>query len=344
MLTIEKETIFEDDLIALATTALCALGVERGPAHDAARILAMADTMGLHTHGVSRLISYGNRLAIGGIDAKAQPVVHTLAPAMKRIDGANGLGPALGMLALREGIETARTTGIAIVFVAGSNHFGPIAPYAWLAAEEGFASLIASNASVTIAPSGGREARLGNNPLGFGFPCPGGDPIILDMAMSVVARAKIRDAAKAGTPIPKGWAVDADGGATTAAAAALKGFLLPVGGYKGYGLSLCVDMLTGLLSGASFLTHVSPWIERPEAPQNLGHTFILIDTAKIAPPAEIAGRMEDFAGIIHDTPLADPATPILVPGEREMARMHAAHASGIALPADLLAEIRAFGS
>src|SRR5690606_28704044 len=165
----------------------------------------------------------------------------------------------VGAHALRAALAAAAETGIAVALCHGSNHFGPIAPYALQAAQRGFASLIASNATTTIAPSGGSDARLGNNPMGFGFPNPGGDPVILDMAISVVARAKIRDAAKAGQPIPEGWATDADGRPTTDPKAALDGFLLPVGGYKGYGLSAAVDMLTGVLSGAAFLTHVRSW-------------------------------------------------------------------------------------
>ncbi len=339
-----NEMIFEKDLMPLAVSALMSFGVPRSSADDCAQILVMAEMMGLTTHGVGRILSYGERLAIGGIDPAAEFRVDAPGPAMRRIDGANGLGPSIGSCALREAMTTARDTGIAIVFCAGSNHFGPIAPYALMAAEQGFASLIASNATTTIAPSGGREARLGNNPMGFGFPNPGGRPIILDMAMSVVARAKIRDAEKAGTAIPEGWATDADGHPTTDPRAALDGFLLPFGGYKGYGLSLCVDMLTGLLSGAAYLTHVKSWVDDPEEPQNLGHTFILIDTKRLFPERDLSEKMNDFSTLIHDTPAADPANPVLLPGERELTRMEAARQSGLEVSAETLAKLRALAT
>ena len=324
----------------LCVAALTSFGVPGQAAEDCARILVLGEMMGLTTHGVGRILSYGERLAIGGIDPKAELRVEAPAPAMRRIDGCNGLGPSIGAVALRQAMEAARETGIAIVFCAGSNHFGPIAPYALLAAQSGFASLIASNASVTIAPSGGREARLGNNPLGFGFPNPGGMPIILDMAMSVVARGKIRDAAKAGTPIPEGWATDAEGRPMTDARTALDGFLLPFGGYKGYGLSLCVDMLTGLLSGAAYLTHVKSWVDDPEDPQNLGHTFVLIDTARLMPASDLSERMTDFQRQVHGTPPVDPDQPVLLPGERELKRLEAARASGMDVNGETLAKLR----
>ena len=168
-----KEKLSEDVLLTLAAGALATFGVPQRQAEDCARILVMAEMMGLSTHGVGRILSYGERLVSGGIDPAAAMRVERLGPAMRRVDGANGLGPVVGALALHEAMEAARDTGIAIVFCARSNHFGPIAPYALLAAQAGFASLIASNATTTIAPTGGREARLGNNPLGFGFPNPG---------------------------------------------------------------------------------------------------------------------------------------------------------------------------
>jgi LDH2 family malate/lactate/ureidoglycolate dehydrogenase len=216
-------------------------------------------------------------------------------------------------------MDGARAAGIGAAFARGSNHFGPLMPYALLAAEQGFASIIASNATTTIAPWGGKDTRVGNNPIGIGVPNPGGDPVILDMALSVAARAKIRALAERGEPLPEGWAADAEGRPTTDARAALAGFLLPVGGHKGYGLAVMVDMLAGLLSGASYLTHVQAWDKNPGAAQDLGHVFILIDTSKLGSADWLRERMADFAAILHDTPAADPGAPVMLPGEREMA-------------------------
>ena len=193
------------------------------------------------------------------------------------------------------------------------------------------------NATTTIAPWGGKDTRLGNNPIGIGVPNPGGDPVILDMALSVAARAKIRDLAASGAPLPEGWATDAQGRPTTDAKAALGGFLLPVGGHKGYGLAVMVDLLAGLLSGAAYLSHVQAWDKNPDVAQNLGHVFIAIDASKLATPESLAARMADFIGILHATPAADPAQKVLVPGERELTTLRRQRAEGVRVKA---AELR----
>jgi LDH2 family malate/lactate/ureidoglycolate dehydrogenase len=175
-------------------------------------------------------------------------------------------------------------------------------------------------------------------------PDPAGKPIILDMAMSVVARAKIRQALARGVSIPSTWATDRDGRPTTDPKAALEGFLLPVGGYKGYGLALMVDLFAGLLSGAAFLTHVRSWVDNPDEPQNLGHFFLLIDTKPLGAAAWLSERMADFCGILHATPPADPDAPVLLPGEIELNNMARQRREGITLDAGVLAKLQAFAA
>jgi ureidoglycolate dehydrogenase (NAD+) len=159
-----------------------------------------------------------------------------------------------------------------------------------------------------------------------------------------VARAKIRNAAKRGEAIPPTWATDREGNPTTDPKAALDGFLLPIGGHKGYGLALIVDLFAGLLSGAAYLTRVSSWSDNPEAPQDLGHFFFLIDASRLGPAEWLAGRMRDFAAILHDTPPADPAAPVLLPGEIELDRLDRHRRDGIALDPVLLAKLEALAA
>ena len=116
--------------------------------------------------------------------------------------------------------------------------------------------------------------------------------------------------------------------------------LSPVGGYKGYGLSLCVDLLTGLLSGAAYLTHVKSWVDEPDERQNLGHVFILIDTTRVMPTDALAERMTDFAGIIHATIPVEDSAPVILPGERELKRLALARRNGISLNGRVLSKIR----
>jgi len=334
----------EGELTALAVRALRGAGVAPREAEDAARILVLGDLFGQHTHGVSRLESYCERLGLGGIKAAAGIRVERVAPGLVRVDGDNGVGPAVGMRALRAALDAARETGIAAAFARTSNHFGACGPYCWIAAQEGFASIVGSNATPTIAPTGGRDTRVGNNPLALGVPRPGGEPVILDMAMSVVARAKLREALKRGESIPSTWATDRQGRATTDPAAAIDGFLLPFGGYKGYGLAILVDLFAGVLSDASYLTRVNSWIDEPELEQRIGHFFIVIDTARLGSAQWLAERVADFAAIVHDTPAADPAAPVRLPGERELAEMKRQQREGIDVDAALVKKLERLAS
>ena len=334
----------EAELTGLAVRVLEARGIPRGDAEDAARILVTGDLMGHATHGVLRLESYGERLASGAMDARAKIMVESVAPAIARIDGANALGPLVGMAALREAMARARANGVGIAFARNSNHFGAIAPYCLMAAQQGFASMICSNASTTIAPTGGAQTKLGNNPLGFGVPNPGGRPVILDMAMSVVARGRIRAALAKHQAIPDTWATDRDGKPTSDPKAALDGFLLPFGGYKGYGLALIVDLLAGVLSGAAYLEHVNSWLDDPQEPGNLGHFFLLIDTRVLGSTEWLARRMGDFDAIIHGTARADAAVPVRLPGEIELERLERHRRDGVAMDAALIARLEALAT
>lgn len=321
----------ESELTALAIRAFEGLGLTQVDATDVVRVLVMADLFGLSTHGLSRIESYGERLIVKGINARPNIQVESPAPALRVVDGDNGVGPLVGMHALRAAMDAARQYGIGMAFARGSNHFGPISPYSLIAAEQGFASVIGSNATTTIAPWGGSDARLGNSPLGFGVPNPGGQPFLLDMAMSVVARAKIRNAFKRGESIPDSWATDDKGRATTDPKAALDGFLQPIGGHKGYGLALLVDLFAGLLSNAAYLTHVKSWVDAPDEPQNLGHFFILINTQVLGSSKWLTDRMMDFASILHDSPAAVPGASVIVPGEIELNKMAKQRNEGISL-------------
>jgi len=330
----------EAELAALGIKAFQGLGLAQKDAQDTCRILVLADLFGLSTHGLSRVESYGERLQLGGIKARPNITLERVAPALVKVDGDNGVGPLVGMRSLQAAMEVAREYGVGIALARGSNHFGPISPYSYIASEAGFASIIGSNSTTTIAPWGGSDARLGNSPLGFGVPNPGGPPFLLDMAMSVVARAKIRNAFKRGETIPATWATDQQGQATTDPAQALAGFLLPIGGHKGYGLALLVDLFSGLLSGAAYLNHVKSWVDAPEEPQNLGHFFILIDTQVLGSAQWLTERMTDFSAILHGSPAADISKPVLVPGEIELGQMARQRQHGIRISAELLELLR----
>lgn len=334
------ERVEQSQLTSLAVKALQSYGLGEEHAQQTAQILVLADMFGLHTHGVSRVQSYGERIELGGIKGEPQIQVERCGAALSKVDGDNAIGPLVGQVSLQQAMQQAREAGVAVVFARGSNHFGPIAPYCFLAAQQGFASFICSNASLTIAPWGGKESKLGNSPLAFGVPNPAGDPFLLDMALSVAARAKIRQALQKGESIPQTWATDSQGNPTTDPKLALSGFLLAIGGHKGYGLALAVDLFAGLLSDAAYLTHVKSWSDEPESPSNLGHFFLLIDTSRLGSMAWLGQRMQDFARILHDTPAADPNNPVIVPGEIELGRYRQAQADGVPVAPQVVAHLR----
>jgi LDH2 family malate/lactate/ureidoglycolate dehydrogenase len=337
-------TVAPDDLRRLAAAALTSAGAQPRHAEWTADILVEGDLMGLGTHGVLRLLTYCERLGLGGINARADIRIERKAPSLALIDGDNGLGPAVALCALEQGLAMAQESGIAYLGCRRSNHLGALAPYALKACAAGFVLVCGTNASTTIAPWGGREARLGNNPLSIAAPCPAAPHFILDMAMSVAARGKIRKALSEGSPIPEGWAVDAAGRPTLDPAAALGGFLLPFGAHKGSGLSQAVDILSGVLSGARFLTDITPWTDFPEQPSGTGHFFLLIDPKRLLGAAAYDAAIAHFRALVQGTPPAEPSQPVEMPGEREQRRRDRALADGIELPGALLAKIEALAS
>lgn len=334
-------TIPVERLQLVARTALTAAGMSDEDAGDVARVLVTADLLGIRTHGVQRIPQYLERVRLGGMSISARVEAERVAPSIIKVDGANGLGPLVGWRTLAATMEAARATGVGIGLARHSNHFGPVMPYLHAAAGAGFASMIASNATTTIAPTGGALAMLGNNPVGWGMPCPGADPILLDIALSMAARAKIRAAAREGRPIPDTWATDEHGAATTDPAAALAGFLLPIGGHKGYGLSVMIDLFAGVLSGAAYLDRVSSWNENPGAPQDLGHFFLLIDTSVIASESKLREDVDDFRRRVLATPAADPGNPVRLPGQHEIGLLERQMREGVEIESEDLESLRA---
>lgn len=332
------------ELCELSNAVLAAAGARAEDTAATTKILVEGEMMGIGTHGVIRLQSYTDRLRCGGISACPNITVDQRADSLALVDGDNALGPAVGMRGLEVALQLAGETGIAYVGCRNSNHVGALAPYALQACEAGFVSIMGTSATTTMPPWGGAEARIGNNPIGIAAPCPEPPHFILDMAMSVAARGKIRAAQAEGRPIPEGWAVDKDGRPTTDPAEALAGFLVPFGGHKGSGLSQAVDMLCGVLSGARFLTGISSWLDNPEAPQGLGHFVLLIDPGRLIGRARYDEAMAAFSDIVTGTPPADPDIPVQLPGQREQERRARALQEGIALPEHLLDSLRALAT
>ncbi|WP_439139555.1 Ldh family oxidoreductase [Roseicyclus sp.] len=320
---------------AFAQAGVCAAGL----AEDGAHALVLTEMMGITTHGMGRVGAYVDRLAAGGMNPAARLIVTAPAPALRLIDAQAGLGAGVALQALRIGMEAAREMGMAGVFIRNATHFGAIAPLLYIAAEAGFATIITSNTAPMIAPPGGRAAGLGNAPLGIGLPHAQGRHLMLDMAMSVVARSRLREAMAKGEAVPDTWATDADGRPTTDARAAMAGLMQAIGGAKGAALAASLDILAAGLAGAAMLSEIPDTHKTPATQPNLGQMMLLIDAARLAPQAALSARLDDAAAIHAAIPALDGHPAPRLPGARALAALFKAKAEGIDIPPALLDEL-----
>lgn len=330
----------EQEARAATARAFLRAGVAPDLAEAAALHLTLTEMMGITTHGLSRVSSYIGRIRAGGIDAGATPLFEAVAPALIRGDAAQGLGAGVAQLALARTMEAARETGIAACFLRNATHFGAIAPLSLVAAEAGFASLITANSAPMLAPPGGRGVAVGNAPTGIGLPHAGGRHVILDMALSVAARSKLRGAAERGETVPDSWALDAEGRPTTDPKAALKGVLQAIGGRKGAALAVTLDLMAAGLAGAAMLSDVGDNHADPSRRPDVGQMFLVIDAARLMPPEVLAQRLDHAAGIVGAVPPVPGGAPPRLPGARAMAALRQARAVGIDLSAGLLNELQ----
>jgi LDH2 family malate/lactate/ureidoglycolate dehydrogenase len=246
------------------------------------------------------------------------------------------MGQIGGTFAMRQAIERARTTGVAVAVVRGSNHCGAMDYYAMLALPQAMIGLAATSALPTMAPWGGVDKVLGINPLAVAIPAGEEPPVVLDIAFSASSHGKIRIYDQKGLPIPAGWATDAQGRPTTDARAALDGLLLPIGGYKGTGLALVTGLLATLLSGASFGTELGNMVDGP-SPGADGHFFMAIQIGAFADVARFKERLDSIICRLRSSRRAPGAARIYLPGEREAEAERSYGEQGIPLNEETLA-------
>jgi len=321
---------------AFARRLLAAHGIAGPDAATVAACLVRADLRGVDTHGVVRLPGYLDRLRRGLINPNPTLCPEEVTPVAAALDGQNGFGFVVATRAMREAIDRGRRYGIGVVSVRRSTHFGMAANYALQAIEAGMVALVFTNASPAMPPWGGREALLGTSPLAAGVPGGRLGSYVLDMSPAVAARGKIRLAARRGEKIPPGYALDAEGRMTTDPTAALQGVVLPVGGPKGSGLSMLMDILCGVLSGAAFGGDVGDQYKSYDRPQNVGHFFVAVKPDLFVSADAVRSRMDALVERIRTSPPAEGVDEVLLPGEIESRREMIRTNSGIPYgPAEL---------
>jgi LDH2 family malate/lactate/ureidoglycolate dehydrogenase len=292
--------------------------------------LIEANLRGVDTHGVVRILTYYKRFKT--IKWRGPEIVLDMM-ATGLIAGHNAPGQICGAMAMKTAINKAEQYGVGVVGVNSSNHFGTAAYYSGMPLAHGMIGFAFSNASPRIAPWGGKEAILGNNPWSFAFPTNRGCAVIQDFSNSVVAAGKIRSAAAKNEPIPLGWGADINGNPTTDAQKALKGLLLPIGEHKGYSIIMVVDILSGILTGSGFANQTKG-IDDTDKPQNIGHFFGAIKIANFMPVETFCERMEQYVDLIKNSEKSPGIKEIFVPGEIEYNTSNARKQQGIPLSDD----------
>lgn len=271
------------DLEAFVARALTAVGLPGGDAEQAARLIVLADLRGSDGHGIFRLPQYVRRIKAGGINLNPNIRVLHEAEAAALVDGENAMGHLVMRFAAQTAIAKAKRAGVAWVGVRQSNHAGPAALYAMMPLEQDMIGIyIAVGNANHLPPWGGVELLLSTNPIAFAIPALEEPPIVLDMATTVAAYGKVKVKAQRGEPLPEGWMIDAQGTPLTDARRAEEGFLLPIGGYKGYGLSLVFGLLAGTLNDAAFGGNVIDFNKDDRTPTNTGQLIVALDIARFS--------------------------------------------------------------
>jgi len=321
-----------EDAIALA---LRSAGASTANAASVARALANAEIDGQKGHGLSRVPSYASQCQVGKVKGRAEPTANLVKPGTLLVDAAHGFAyPAID-LALERLPGMVRKNGIAAAAITRSHHFGVAGHHVERLAEAGFVALVLGNTPRAMAAWGGKAPVLGTNPLAFAAPLRGRAPLVIDLALSGVARGKIMTAAQRGEAIPEGWALDADGNPTTDAKAALGGTLLPLGGAKGAALALMVEVLAAGLTGACLASEASSFLDSAGPPPSVGHVLIAIDAAGFAGAEVFADRALALAAMI------EAESGVRLPGSRRLALRQRAVREGVTVDGNLLEQVRA---
>jgi len=325
-------------LRTLARAIFLGAGLPHPEAEIIADSLVAANLAGVHSHGVSRISDYLERMERGLITRATKIDVVRESATTALLDANNGWGQVASQRAVEIVVGKSRDFGSAWVGVRNSNHYGTAAYWTSRMASEGMVGISSTNASPVMAPFGSRRASLGTNPISIAVPSGSGAPVVLDMATSIQARGKIILADKNGESIPEGWAITKDGRPTTDPREALEGSMLPAAGPKGSGLAIMLDVLTGVLTGARFGLGVPRMYEDPE-PQQLGHIFAAINVEAMMPLDEFLARISEKERETRESPPADGFDRVLMPGDVELEKEDAHRSSGLPLGKEVYEEL-----
>jgi L-2-hydroxycarboxylate dehydrogenase (NAD+) len=329
------------ELQAFIARALVATGLPQADARAVAELMTLADLRGADGHGIFRLPQYVRRIRAGGINVRPQIKVLQERDAAALVDGDNGMGHLVMRYATQVAMDKAARAGVGWVGVRRSNHAGPAALYAMMPLERDMVGLyLAVGNANHMAPWGGLERLLSTNPIAVAIPALEEPPVVLDMATTVVAYGRVKVAAQRGGQMPEGWMLDHRGRPLTDPSLAEEGVLLPIGGYKGYGLSLVFGLLAGILNGAACGRSTVDFNHDDVTATNTGHAIVALNIETFAPPKAFKANVDALLTDIRASQRMDGVDRIRIPGDASHATFLDRRAGGIPMPRPLQEALR----
>lgn len=293
------------------------VGISKENAKITSSILLKADLRGIESHGIARLPIYLKRIQLGVINTNPNIVIKNETNGTALLDADNGLGQVATYKAMEVCIQKSKVNGIASIGIQHSNHFGIGAYYSLMAADKDLIGFVCTSASALVAPFGGRNKLLGTNPFSISIPAKNHPHICLDMATTVVPRGKLEISLRENKSIPLTWATDVEGKPTDDPSEGLKGTLLPLGGPKGYGLALIIDILSGILVNTSYGKHVGSLFGNLDKPQDIGHFVMAINPGNYLDVELFKKKIDDMIVETKNSEKAVGFTELFLPGEIE---------------------------
>jgi LDH2 family malate/lactate/ureidoglycolate dehydrogenase len=332
-------------LEAFIARAFVAVGIAESEARVIAELMALADVQGSDGHGVFRLPQYIRRIKGGAVNVRPNIRLVREAAGMGLVDGDNGMGHLVMRFATQTAIAKAKTAGVAWVGVKWSNHAGPASLYASMPLEYDMIGLyLAVGNANHLPPWGGIDMLLSTNPIAVAVPAGAEAPVVLDMATTVAAYGKVKTKAQRGEMMPEGWMIDREGKPLLDPKRAGEGFLLPIGGYKGYGLALVIGLLAGTLNGAAMGKEVVDFNADDTTPTNTGHAIVAINVEAFQPVAEFKRAVDTLVGDLRTSRTLPGVSRIRIPGEGSHAARADRRVNGIPLPGPLLTALNTLAS
>jgi L-2-hydroxycarboxylate dehydrogenase (NAD+) len=330
------DRVAADALREFIARAFTAVGCPPRDTVILADLMVQADLRGADTHGVFRLPLYVKRLRAGGVNSKPDIRVADEWPATALIDGDNGMGHLVMHRAAETAIAKAKQAGVAWVGARMSNHAGPASLYATMPLPHDMIGIyLAVGSNNHLAPWGGAELLLGTNPIAVAIPALEEPPIVMDMAPTVAAFGKVRLKAQRGEEMPVGWMIDRDGKPLTDPKRADEGFLLPIGDYKGYALSLIIGLLAGTLNRAALGREVIDFVKESGKGTNTGHAIVAIAIEAFSPVQAFKQSVDAMARTIRGSEKLTGVERIFLPGEQSFEKSQERGRDGIPMPKPL---------